>query len=159
MVAGVSNYCGPPSRLLIASGLQQALGLHIRSHCAARLENGLHVLRMTIEFRNTCERPLHDLQFKVCFSDSLAGIDSAPPQRLFVTTFHHVDGAALYSATAHADGLGRRATAGHAASAVSALLLPGEVRLFRRPAGPEWRRRAGHRRQRPPGVGLTQYLG
>ncbi|MGW8392235.1 hypothetical protein [Pseudoduganella sp. HUAS MS19] len=62
---------------------------------------------MTIEFRNTCERPLHDLQFRLCFSDSLAGIDSAPPQRLFVTTFHHVDGAALYSATAHADGPAR----------------------------------------------------
>lgn len=130
LVAGVTNYYGAASRLLVAAGLQQVLGLQIRSQYAARLENGIHVLRMAIELRNVGDRPLHEVQFRLCFSGSLAGVDAAPPQRLFVTTSHRVDGAAAYSATAHADGLGRRATAGHAATALAPLLLPGEARTF-----------------------------
>ncbi|WP_342114499.1 hypothetical protein [Pseudoduganella sp. OTU4001] len=130
LVAGLSNYYGPPSRLLVAPGLQQVLGLQIRSHYAARVEDGVHILRMSIELRNTGARPLHDLQFRLCFSDSVAGIGSAPSQRLFVTAFHRTEGAATYSATATADGLGRRATTGHAATAQAPLLLPAEVHSF-----------------------------
>jgi hypothetical protein len=130
LVAGFGNYYGPPQRLLTGPGQQQVLGLRIRSRYTVAFEGGVHVLRMELELRNTGDRPLHDVHFRLCFSDAVTGPAPAAAQQLFRSSSHSVEGQASYSGTAHADGFGRRATAGHAAVVAVALLAPSETRAF-----------------------------
>lgn len=130
LVAGYSNYYGPPQRLQASPGVQQVLDLQIRSHYTAAVEDGEHVLRMALELRNSGTRPLRDLQFRLCFTETLAGHADGPTQRLFLASSRSVEGQATYSSAAHADGNGRRAAAGHAATVSAASLLPSETRTF-----------------------------
>ncbi|GAB2881389.1 hypothetical protein GCM10027277_58080 [Pseudoduganella ginsengisoli] len=130
LMTGYGNYYGSPDRLMAGPGLQQVLGLQIRSRYTVALENGAYVLRMAIGLRNNGNVALHDVLFRLCFTDAVAGPPGSPAQRLFRATGHSVEGQAIYSGTAHADGYGRRATAGHAATVAATLLLPSETRTF-----------------------------
>ena len=130
LVTGYSNYYGPPERLLTGPGRQQVLGLHIVSRYTAMLEDGAHVLHMAVELRNSGDRPLHDVHFRLCFTDTVAGTAATGTQPLFRSTGHRVEGAAVYSPAAHVDGFGRRAAAGHAAILTAAVLQPSETRTF-----------------------------
>jgi hypothetical protein len=89
-----------------------------------------HVDSVFQRYRKGGALPLHDLHFRLCFSDAVAGPAAGPPQLLFRSTGHSVVGQAGYSNTAHADGYGRRAIAGHAAIVVAAVLQPTESRAF-----------------------------
>lgn len=131
LVAGYSNYYGPPGRLLTGPGRQQVLGLQIQSHYTAQFENGVHVLHMAVELRNSGDRPLHDVHFRLCFTNTVAVQGAAAALPLFRSTGHRVEGEAGYSNTAHVDGFGRRATSGHAAIVAVPLLQPLESRTFR----------------------------